>query len=94
MSGAEPKPDRRERWRQRKRDGLVRLVIVVDKGCWAETLWSGGFIGSADEEDRQVLEAGTQRLAEALIDITRDEGRVPVAGFSKAYGDFRKDKSP
>ena len=70
--------DRKRRHRQRQRDGIVRLVIEVDRLWWAEALARGRYIANPDEDDRAELEAGTQRLADDLIEIAKAEGDVSL----------------
>ena len=75
--------DRRSRYKQRQRDGIVRLVIYVDRLWWAEALARGRYIANPDEDDRAELEAGTQRLAHDLINIAKAEGDASLRGLSR-----------
>ena len=69
--------DRNKRYRARLRDGLVRLEIETDRLWLAEALAAGGYIASADQDDKQTLDAAAARLIARIIDFARKAGRVP-----------------
>jgi hypothetical protein len=93
MSSAE----RKRRYRERQRNGVVRIVVELDRLWAAEMLAAAGFLPSADSDKRETLQAATQELLETLIAIARDEGRVPQGLRASRYGHgntIRKDQTP
>ena len=70
--------ERNRECRERKRDGTIRLVLFANRDWLAEMLFEvGGFCG-IEEEDRQELEAGAQRLIDFLIDEVKETRAIRV----------------
>ena len=82
--------ERKRRYRERRRNGVVRIAVEVDRLWLAEMLAAARCLPSADCDDRTALQAATQELLELLIAITRDEGRVPQALRADCYVPTRR----
>jgi hypothetical protein len=65
--------DRQRRYRERRKAGLVRLTVLVDRLWAADMLHQVGELGSADHDEKSSLEPALQRLTDWLIEQAKEE---------------------
>jgi hypothetical protein len=65
--------DRQRRYRERRKAGLVRLTVLVDRLWAADMLHQVGELVDADNDERSSLEPALQRLTDWLIEQAKEE---------------------